>query len=84
MTLLRRIGAGLAACWVMRESTFPKGTYVVLFLAASSCTGRSVWVEHRLNIADGAILLALSFLMVSAFVDGFRARGTAETDSPPN
>ena len=81
--MMRRVRAGLVACWVMRGSTYPKGTYVALFLAACWWAGRSAWVEHRLNIADGAILLALSYLLVSAFLEGFRASGTAEADQPP-
>lgn len=81
MRLLRRIGAGLAACWVMRGSTYPKGTYAILFLAACWWTGRSAWIEQHLNIADAAILLALGYLMVNAFCEGFRAAGATPPDS---
>lgn len=77
-----RVGAGLAACWVMRGSSAPAGTYVAVFLVACWCVGASVWAAGRINVADAAILLVSGLLMVLAFREGFMGSRTAPRGEP--
>lgn len=79
---MRRLGAGLAACWVMRGSSSPNGTYVAVFLVACWCVGGSVWARGRINVADAAILLASGLLMAIAFREGFMGSRTARRGEP--
>lgn len=77
---MHRVGAGLAACWVMRGSTYPKGTYVALFLATGWWVGRALWSEGRINVVDGALLFVTTYLMAISFWEGF----TSLPDLPSN
>lgn len=70
---MRRVRAGLRACWDMRRSTFPRGTYVAVFLVACWCAGSSAWTTGRVNMVDASFVLLSGYLMVSTFIEGFRA-----------
>ena len=65
----------------MRCSSYPRGTYCLLFLAAWWWVGRS-WLETgRINIIDTVWAVGTALLMVLAFRDGFAGRLAADTPS---
>jgi hypothetical protein len=64
---------------MMRGSSYPRGTYCLIFLAAWWWVGRSWYESGRVNVADLTWALGTALLMVLSFRQGFAAGSTVPT-----
>lgn len=82
MGFARRCAAGLRSCWRMRGSSYPRGTYLALFLVAWWFVCRTWWETGRVNAMDLFWALGTGLLMVVSFAEGFRATpGPADSEN---
>lgn len=72
MRFARRVAAGLRSCWMTRHGAYPRGTYLIIFLAAWWWVCRSWWESGRINVMDLVWAVGSAVLMVLAFIEGFR------------
>ncbi|KVP97008.1 hypothetical protein WJ97_14410 [Burkholderia ubonensis] len=70
----RHVARGLKACWAVRGSTYPRGTYLGIFAMACYCVAQSAWEGRPFNILDVTMALVTGYLVVSSFIEGFRGK----------